>query len=327
MYSKILGTGSYLPQNVRTNSDLEKMVDTSNEWIIERTGIRERRIASEKETTSYMGYQAALKAIEASGLTAQDIDLILVGTSTAEYAFPTTACQIQNLLGCRAVPAFDFVAACSGFVYGLSIADQYIRCGTCRNVLVIGVEEVVATQLKTESVDLPAEGDVVQHIGIEREGVLVIVRGAARTRGLHSVTDIPVLPLGIEKQVTMVARDVDELLAVDALSHCRLALICRDGVDVVARQGDLPIPLHESRAEVVFDATREDLGHVLRLPIAVETGLPLYPILHPRAIAANAQVELEGTFLQAVFEGEVDGATVFGQQVGVAAWVPIEVVK
>ncbi|MEE3404691.1 MAG: beta-ketoacyl synthase N-terminal-like domain-containing protein [Acutalibacteraceae bacterium] len=145
MYSKILGTGSYLPQNVRTNSDLEKMVDTSNEWIIERTGIRERRIASEKETTSYMGYQAALKAIEASGLTAQDIDLILVGTSTAEYAFPTTACQIQNLLGCRAVPAFDFVAACSGFVYGLSIADQYIRCGTCRNVLVIGVDIVSNT--------------------------------------------------------------------------------------------------------------------------------------------------------------------------------------
>ena len=102
MYSKILGTGSYLPQNVRTNSDLEKMVDTSNEWIIERTGIRERRIASEKETTSYMGYQAALKAIEASGLT-------------------------------------------SGFVYGLSIADQYIRCGTCRNVLVIGVDIVSNT--------------------------------------------------------------------------------------------------------------------------------------------------------------------------------------
>ena len=193
--------------------------------------------------------------------------------------------------------------------------------------MVIGVEEVVATQLKAESVDLPAEGDVVQHVWIEREGVLVIVRGATRTRGLHGVADVPILPLCVEKQVPMVTRDIDELLAVDALSHCRLALICRDSVDIVTRQGDLPIPLHESRAEVVFDAAREDLGHVLRLPITVEAGLPLYPVLHPRAIAANAQVEFEGTFLQAVFEGEVDGATVFGQQVGVAAWVPIEVVQ
>ena len=129
MYSKILGTGSYLPKNVRTNADLEKMVDTTNEWIIERTGIEERRIASAEETTSYMGWKAAEKALEASGLKAEDLDLILVGTSTAEYAFPTTACQIQHLLGCRQIPAFDFVAACSGFVYGLNIADQYIRCG------------------------------------------------------------------------------------------------------------------------------------------------------------------------------------------------------
>lgn len=145
MYSKILGTGSYLPKNVRTNADLEKMVDTTNEWIIERTGIEERRIASAEETTSYMGWKAAEKALEASGLKAEDLDLILVGTSTAEYAFPTTACQIQHLLGCRQIPAFDFVAACSGFVYGLNIADQYIRCGTYRNILVVGVDAVSNT--------------------------------------------------------------------------------------------------------------------------------------------------------------------------------------
>ena len=145
MYSKILGTGSYLPKNVRTNADLEKMVDTTNEWIIERTGIEERRIASAEETTSYMGWKAAEKALEASGLKAEDLDLILVGTSTAEYAFPTTACQIQHLLGCRQIPAFDFVAACSGFVYGMNIADQYIRCGTYRNILVVGVDAVSNT--------------------------------------------------------------------------------------------------------------------------------------------------------------------------------------
>lgn len=145
MYSKILGTGSYLPKQVRTNADLEKMVDTSDEWIIERTGIKERRIASSEETTSYMGYQAALKALEAANLTADQIDLVLVGTSTAEYAFPTTACQIQTMLGCRDIPAFDFVAACSGFVYGLNIADQYIKTGTHKNILVVGVDLVSNT--------------------------------------------------------------------------------------------------------------------------------------------------------------------------------------
>ena len=135
MYSKILGTGSYLPKNVRTNADLEKMVDTTNEWIIERTGIEERRIASAEETTSYMGWKAAEKALEASGLKAEDLDLILVGTSTAEYAFPTTACQIQHLLGCRQIPAFDFVAACSGFVYGRFLAVDRSVDGRIRSVV------------------------------------------------------------------------------------------------------------------------------------------------------------------------------------------------
>ena len=174
---------------------------------------------------------------------------------------------------------------------------------------------------------MSAEGDVVQHIGVEREGIRVVVRGAARTRGFHGVADVPLLPLGVEEQVAVMARYVDELLAVDALRHGRLALVGGDSEDVVARQGDLPIPLHEGRTEMVLDATCEDLGHVLRHPIAVETGLPLYPVLHPRGVASYAHVELEGTFLQAVFQGQVDGAAVFGQQVGVAAGVPVEVVQ
>ncbi|MBO6009103.1 MAG: 3-oxoacyl-ACP synthase, partial [Ruminobacter sp.] len=112
MYSKILGTGSYVPPKVRTNADLEKMVETSNEWIVERTGIRERRIAEGDDTVSVMAYKAALKAIEAAGITADELDLIIVGTTSAPNAFPSAACQVQAMLGTKGPPAFDVAAAC-----------------------------------------------------------------------------------------------------------------------------------------------------------------------------------------------------------------------
>jgi len=138
--SRILGTGSYLPEKVLTNHDLEKMVQTSHEWIIERTGIEERHIAADDETASSMGEIAARKAIEAANIEVDDIDLILVGTATPDRTFPSTACMIQRRLGIDAIAAFDLTAACSGFVYALSVADQYIRSGMYKKVLVIGSE-------------------------------------------------------------------------------------------------------------------------------------------------------------------------------------------
>ncbi|GAB6262043.1 ketoacyl-ACP synthase III [Photobacterium sp. CCB-ST2H9] len=140
MYSRILGTGSYLPEQVRTNADLEKMVDTSDEWIVARTGIRERRIASEEETVAVMGYQAAARAIDMAGIETDDIDLIIVATTSASHAFPSAACQVQGMLGVKGCPAFDIAAACSGFVYALSVADQHIKTGMAKNVLVIGAD-------------------------------------------------------------------------------------------------------------------------------------------------------------------------------------------
>ncbi|QUJ68362.1 ketoacyl-ACP synthase III [Photobacterium sp. GJ3] len=140
MYSRILGTGSYLPQQVRTNADLEKMVDTSDEWIVARTGIRERRIASEEETVAVMGYHASARAMEMAGVSADDIDLIIVATTSASHAFPSAACQVQGMLGVKGCPAFDLAAACSGFVYALSVADQHIKTGMAKHVLVIGAD-------------------------------------------------------------------------------------------------------------------------------------------------------------------------------------------
>ena len=138
MFSKILSTGSYLPQHIRTNSDLEKMVDTSDEWIVTRSGIRERRIASPDETVSTMGFEAAKKAIEATNINPQEIDLILVATTSNSHAYPSAACQIQGMLEIDDAIAFDLAAACTGFVYALGVADQFIRTGKVKKALVIG---------------------------------------------------------------------------------------------------------------------------------------------------------------------------------------------
>jgi len=139
-YSRIAGTGSYLPEKVVTNQDLETMMDTSDEWIQDRTGIKRRHIAAEGETTSDLALAAANRAMEMAGITAEDVDLIIIATTTPDKVFPGTACIVQRRLGVSGCGAFDIQAACSGFVYGLDLADRYIRTGAGKNVLVIGAE-------------------------------------------------------------------------------------------------------------------------------------------------------------------------------------------
>ncbi|MGL4860007.1 MAG: beta-ketoacyl-ACP synthase III [Enterobacteriaceae bacterium] len=145
MYTRILGTGSYLPAAVRTNADLERMVDTSDEWIVSRTGIHERRIANSDETVEFMGYQAALQAIAAAGIDKEQIGLIIVATTTGTHAFPSAACEIQRYLDLKGMPAFDVSAACSGFLFALSVADQYIKTGAVKHALVIGADTLSHT--------------------------------------------------------------------------------------------------------------------------------------------------------------------------------------
>jgi 3-oxoacyl-[acyl-carrier-protein] synthase-3 len=140
MYSRIIGTGKYLPEKVLTNFDLEKMVETSDEWIRTRTGIEERRIAADDEATSDLAHHAALAAIADAGLTPKDIDFVLVGTTTPDLIFPNVACILQDKLGIHGSPAFSIEAACSGFVYSLAVADQFVRSGQAHRALVIGAE-------------------------------------------------------------------------------------------------------------------------------------------------------------------------------------------
>lgn len=136
----ILGIGTYAPEKILTNHDLEKMVDTSDEWIVERTGIRERRIADKNDATSDLAARAALKALANAQMSVDEIELIIVATATADMFFPSTACLVQDLIKAKKAAAFDIVAGCTGFVYGLTVATQFIQAGMYEKVLVIGAE-------------------------------------------------------------------------------------------------------------------------------------------------------------------------------------------
>ncbi|HSX61452.1 MAG TPA: beta-ketoacyl-ACP synthase III [Tahibacter sp.] len=140
IHSRIAGTGSYLPDKILTNAELEKLVDTTDEWIHSRTGIRQRHVAAEGQTTSDLAERAARAALDAAGVDIREIELIVVGTTTPDLIFPSTACLLQHRLGANGCAAFDVNAACSGFIYALSVADKFIRSGTVKKALVVGAE-------------------------------------------------------------------------------------------------------------------------------------------------------------------------------------------
>lgn len=176
MYTKIIGTGSWLPERVRTNADLEKIVDTSDEWIVTRTGIRERRIAGPDETVATMGYQAALRALAMAEVAKEDIDLIIVATTSSTHAFPSAACQIQAMLEIKGCPAFDVAAACAGFTYALSIADQYVKNGAAKRALVIGSDAL------TRTLDPEDRGTII----LFGDGAGAVILGASEEPGIIS---------------------------------------------------------------------------------------------------------------------------------------------
>jgi len=176
MYTKIIGTGSYLPEQVRTNADLEKMVDTSDEWIVTRTGIRERRIAGPDETVATMGFHAAERALSMAGIDKNDIGLIVVATTSSSHAFPSSACMIQQMLEIDDAASFDLAAACAGFTYALSVADQYIKNGAVKNALVIGADVLSRT------LDPDDRGTII----LFGDGAGAVVLGASEEQGIIS---------------------------------------------------------------------------------------------------------------------------------------------
>lgn len=170
IYSRIAGTGSYLPSKVLTNDDLSKIVDTSDEWIASRTGIRERHIAAEGETTVDLGLQASLRALEAAGVEASEIDLIVFGTTTPDLVFPSSACLLQQRLGIAGCGAFDVNAACSGFLYALAVADKFIKSGDAKTVLVVGAETLTRMVDWTERTTCVLFGDGAGAVVLKADG-------------------------------------------------------------------------------------------------------------------------------------------------------------
>lgn len=190
----ILGTGSYLPEKVLSNGDLEKMVDTSDEWIVSRTGIRERRIAAADESASDMGIKAALKAIENAKVDLNKIDLVLVATLSADYAFPSTSCIIQSKLKIEA-PAMDIQAACSGFIYGLSLAKAYIQAGLYQNILFVATEKLSSIVDYEDRATCILFGDGAAACVISNQGKGLTIRDVVLgADGDH--TDVLILPAG-----------------------------------------------------------------------------------------------------------------------------------
>jgi 3-oxoacyl-[acyl-carrier-protein] synthase-3 len=179
---KILGTGSYFPKKILTNADLEKMVDTSDEWIVTRTGIRERHIAEKNEATSDLALGASLEAIKAAGISADKIDMILTATVTPDMFFPSTSCFLQTKLGLKNIPACDLLAACSGFIYGLATAKAYIEAGLCKTILLVGSDILTKITDWTDRNTCVLFGDgagaMILTASQEDDGILSVALGA-----------------------------------------------------------------------------------------------------------------------------------------------------
>ncbi len=250
LHAAITGLGAVAPEKVLTNADFEKLLDTSDEWITQRTGIKQRHIASDGETTATLATDAARKALAEAGIQGHDLDMIICATITPEMMFPATACFIQDALGAKGVPSFDLSAACSGFVYGLAIAGQFIATGTYRRILVIGADTLsrvsdytdrgscilfgdAAGAVVLEPTDDPDKGILYNVLHADGSGwdFIHVPAGGSRMPASHQTVD------DHAHYVKMRGRDVYKFavekmqwLIGDCMAHCNLT---PDDVDLV----------------------------------------------------------------------------------------------
>jgi 3-oxoacyl-[acyl-carrier-protein] synthase III len=249
----IIGVGAYVPDHVVTNRDLEKVVDTNDEWIRSRTGIEERRIASDDMDTSHMAVLAAKNALYNASLDANDIDLILVATVTPDMAFPSVACMVQEGLGCKQIPAMDISAACSGFIYALVTAKQFIETDTYKNVLVIGSEKFSKVVDWSDRDTCVLFGDGAGAVILSEvpagKGILSFELGADGAGGKHLLID--------EKTgfVGMNGREVFKF-AVRQMPESSLNVVTKAGL--IKEDVDFLVP-HQANIRII-DAARERFG-------------------------------------------------------------------
>ncbi|MGC4028073.1 MAG: beta-ketoacyl-ACP synthase III [Steroidobacteraceae bacterium] len=292
MYARISGTGSYLPERVVHNAELEKMMDTSDEWIRERTGIQRRHYAAEGETTVDLAEHAARRAIEAAGLAPGDIDLIVFATATPDLVFPNSGTLLQGRLGCAGAPAFSVEAACSGFIYALSIAEKFVRSGDARHALVVGAETLTRitdfTDRTTAILFADGAGAVVLtaseepgilsthlHSDGSYQDLLYCTGGVSRGFLADSGARAVIRMAGRETfkiAVTMLGNSVDEVLAKNNLPKSAIDWLVPHQANIriiqaVARKLDLPM-------ERVI-VTVQDHGNTsaASVPLALDAGV------------------------------------------------------
>ncbi|WP_295880759.1 beta-ketoacyl-ACP synthase III [uncultured Thiohalocapsa sp.] len=284
-YARILGTGGYLPEKVLTNHDLERMVDTTDAWIRERTGIVERRIAADGETCGDLAEGAARRALDAAGIDPGAIDLIVVATTTPDQIFPSNACLLQHRLGIRGCAAFDIQAVCTGFIYALGVADQFVRTGAARHALVVGAETV------SRIIDWTDRGTCV----LFADGAGAVVLGAADAPGIISShlhadgahRELLQVPAGVANgnqgspymemkgnevfrvAVTTLGRIVDETLEANAMTRADIDWLVPHQanlriIQATARKLDLPME------QVVVTVDRHGNTSAASVPLAFD---------------------------------------------------------
>jgi 3-oxoacyl-[acyl-carrier-protein] synthase III len=291
-YARIIGTGSYLPERVVHNTDLEKIMDTSDQWIRERTGITQRRYAAEGETTVDMAEHAARRAIAAAGIAPADIDLIIVATATPDLVFPNSGTLLQARLGCLGVPAFSVEAACSGFIYALSIADKFVRTGSAQRVLVVGSETLSRiTDFSDRTTAIlfadgagavvlaPSEeaGIISTHLHADGsyEKLLYCTGGVSRGYAPDSGGRAVIRMLGRETfkvAVTMLGSSVDEVLAKNGLDKSAIDWLVPHQANIriiqaVAKKLDLPME------RVIVTVHEHGNTSAASVPLALDTGV------------------------------------------------------
>jgi len=289
MYSRILGTGSYLPERVVTNFDLEKVMDTTDAWIRERTGIERRHIVAPGETTVDMAEHAARRALEAAGCAPADVDLIIIGTCTPDLVFPNPGVMLQGRLGCRGVPAFSLEAACSGFIYALSMADKMVKAGEAKRALVIGAESLSKITNATDRGTAILFGDgagavvlgpsdepgiVSTHLHADGHYVDLLYCTGGVSRG-HDPAGDTIRMAGSEVfkvAVTKLGAIVDETLAANKLAKSDIDWLVPHQANIriiqaTARKLDLPIE------RVILTVQDHGNTSTASVPLALDTGV------------------------------------------------------
>jgi len=265
---RIAGTGAYAPERVLTNEDLERMVDTSDEWITTRTGIKERRIAADDESTSDMAAKAAARALEAAGIGPHDVDMILVATFSPDHLFPNTACRVQEKLGAEGCACFDLEAACSGFLYGFGAVGAMIRTGMCRRALVIGAEKISTHVDWTDRATCVLFGDgagavVLEQTSPEDDRFLACSLGADGRYGDLLIipaggTAIPITRERLEQRLNTIHMQGREAfkLAVGAMVGAARDAVAKAGIDIADVRWLIP---HQANTRII-NAVGQRLG-------------------------------------------------------------------